>query len=60
MESKMRKIVCIARSLIVNCQGELRLLKHEGVELEVWWDDLKDCLCVAEVVKEKDAEDEKT
>jgi hypothetical protein len=58
MESKMRKIICIPRSLIVDCQGELRLLKHEGVELEVWWDELKDCLCVAEIVKEKDAEDE--
>jgi hypothetical protein len=58
MADKMRKIICIPTSLIIECQGELRLLKHEGIELEVWWDDLKDCLCVAEVVKEKDAEDE--
>jgi hypothetical protein len=56
----MRKIICIPRSLIVNCQGALRLVKHEGVELEVWWDELKDCLCVAEVAKEEVIEDETT
>jgi hypothetical protein len=60
MVDKMRKIICIPRSLIIECQGELRLLKHEGVELEVWWDELKDCLCVAELEKEEVVEDEST
>lgn len=54
----MRKIIRIPRIEILECQGNLRIIEHDGVKLEMWWDECTDCLCIAEIVKEKDAENE--